>query len=685
MDKVILKNCVILITATLFLLFISVVSVKAQLPVPVLNCVSAEDDGSLSVSWSIPSGTFDGFRIFYKRTSDPFSNSADAINSISSIILPVTDAQSIGYEIYMVTINYGPPIVLSAESNHLRSMVLTVSNAGTGAGIARLDWNRIQAGNNGVFNIYRKELTGIFSPIGQSNSNFFTDTISSPYCSATDLYYRVEFSSGSCVANSSTASGSFSDDNVPDDPTLSFVTINAGIAEVNWTHSPTNDVKGYVIGVKEGANFNDHYTVGYTTLFQDNQNALPTYHDPCLEVVTYVIRAEDLCDNQSSGAINYQFPHNTILLTGETQSLCNRKATLTWNAYINMVPPVSEYSVMRTHNGSAPAEIANIAATADQQYSYIDTELLTPNDIYTYTIAAGNGDNSKISGSCTIQLVPDPEPFSLFEMDYLSVVNNDHIELFVSGEPPSLIDSVEIWRSSVDGSSVELLFTESWNGVSPVSISDASALVNEASYYYYVKALDACSFELGSTNISRSILLQIQDIGNDEYRLGWNAYEDWGADLLEYNVFRMADGVVEAGFPFMVPPSQLTFNDMAGNLVASRTTYYVEAVRNDDTRSRSNEVLLPADAEVIIPNAFRPGGISPLFKPRIKNIEQGSYLFAVYNRWGQLVYSTGNPLEGWNGQLNGAQASQDIYAWIVTFTDLTGKKSSKRGTVMLLR
>ncbi len=270
-------------------------------------------------------------------------------------------------------------------------------------------------------------------------------------------------------------------------------------------------------------------------------------------------------------------------------------------------------------------------------------------------------------------------------MDYLTVVDNDHIELFVNGEPSSLISTIEVRRSAVNGSSVELIMNEPWTGGSQITISDATAMVNESSYYYSVTAIDACGFELETSNISRSIYLQIEDQGNDQFRLSWNPYEDWGGSLLEYNIYRLADGVIEAGFPRSVPPSQLTFNDLAGDLVANRTTYYVEAIRNDDVASRSNEVLLPAESEVIIANAFRPTGITPTFKPRVKNIEPDSYLFVVYNRWGQLVFETKNPAEGWNGQFNGNEASRDIYAYIITFSDLAGNKKSKIGSVMVVR
>ncbi|MBK9356956.1 MAG: gliding motility-associated C-terminal domain-containing protein [Bacteroidales bacterium] len=671
------------------LLFFNGIEVKAQLPVPVMNCVSVEDDGSLSVNWSVTGSVpFDGFRIFYKPIGStlpvPYR---EYLNTFSSGVIPVLDGQTVGYEIFMMTFTDTPPQI-SLESNHLRSMMLTVSNAGTGSGIARLDWDRIQAGNNGVFNIYRKDNALApfpVTPIGQTNGLIFYDTITSPYCTATDIYYRVEFSSGGCVANTSVGSGSFFDDNLPEDPVLSLVTINtSGFAEISWENSPTMDVNGYIVGLKEGASFTDHFTLGYVTSFVDDQTALPTYQDPCSEMVTYVVRAEDLCTNQSSGAINYQFPHNTILLAGETTTLCDRKATLEWNAYKNMDPEVSSYKVYRSENGGPDTEIANIDAGSGD-FTFVDPELLTPGVQYTYQVAAVNSDVSKISRSCRVPLVPDPEPFTQFELDYVTVTDNDYIDLHINSNPPELISTIEVWRSAIDGSSVELLFNMPWDGFSPVSVSDESAEVNETSYFYSVSALDACGFPLGSTGISRSIFVQIEDIGNDRYRLSWNAYEDWGSSLLEYNIYRVADGVVEAGFPVSVPPGQLTFDDFAGNLVANRTTYYIEAVRNDNLTSRSNEVLLPADAEVVIANAFRPDGITPVFKPKVKNIEPGSYLFAIYNRWGQLVFSTNNPETGWNGLSYESEASQDIYAWILTFEDLTGKKVSKSGSVFLLR
>ncbi|NTW25852.1 MAG: hypothetical protein HGA37_14240, partial [Lentimicrobium sp.] len=49
------------------------------------------------------------------------------------------------------------------------------------------------------------------------------------------------------------------------------------------------------------------------------------------------------------------------------------------------------------------------------------------------------------------------------------------------------------------------------------------------------------------------------------------------------------------------------------------------------------------------------------------------------------VFETNDPTEGWNGQFKDREAIRDIYAWVISYTDLTGIKASKRGSVVLVR
>ena len=94
-------------------------------------------------------------------------------------------------------------------------------------------------------------------------------------------------------------------------------------------------------------------------------------------------------------------------------------------------------------------------------------------------------------------------------------------------------------------------------------------------------------------------------------------------------------------------------------------------------------------AQEQFPNAFTPNGdqnndrFQPLlYCPVMK------YHFQVYNRWGELMFESFNPSDGWDGIFNGVDAPSDVYAWVVEFQssyDKTGEMVRKRGSVSLLR
>jgi large repetitive protein len=74
-----------------------------------------------------------------------------------------------------------------------------------------------------------------------------------------------------------------------------------------------------------------------------------------------------------------------------------------------------------------------------------------------------------------------------------------------------------------------------------------------------------------------------------------------------------------------------------------------------------------------VPNAFSPNNplaAVQLLKPVGINLKQ--YSFEVYDRWGNLLWSTdkldtnGRPTEGWNGTYNGVQMQEGVYLWIAS-------------------
>ncbi len=90
---------------------------------------------------------------------------------------------------------------------------------------------------------------------------------------------------------------------------------------------------------------------------------------------------------------------------------------------------------------------------------------------------------------------------------------------------------------------------------------------------------------------------------------------------------------------------------------------------------------------VFVPNAFSPNndGKNDVLRPILAGIQRVDY-FHVYNRWGQLVFSSTNPgLNGWNGRLAGKEQSPDAYVWEVSALDYNGQAFIKKGVVLLIR
>jgi gliding motility-associated-like protein len=88
----------------------------------------------------------------------------------------------------------------------------------------------------------------------------------------------------------------------------------------------------------------------------------------------------------------------------------------------------------------------------------------------------------------------------------------------------------------------------------------------------------------------------------------------------------------------------------------------------------------------LVPTGFSPNkdGNNEIFKPIPIGIRSLDF-FRVYNRWGQLIYSTSQIGAGWDGTYSGAEQGAGTYVWYVSGTNYLGNKIEKKGTVILIR
>ncbi|MBL7698440.1 MAG: gliding motility-associated C-terminal domain-containing protein [Chitinophagaceae bacterium] len=87
-----------------------------------------------------------------------------------------------------------------------------------------------------------------------------------------------------------------------------------------------------------------------------------------------------------------------------------------------------------------------------------------------------------------------------------------------------------------------------------------------------------------------------------------------------------------------------------------------------------------------VPSAFSPNndGKNDEFKfiaVGMKSVD----LFQVFNRYGQLIYSSTEIMKGWDGKVFGITQSAGTYVWMIKGTDLSGLSYFRKGTVTLVR
>jgi len=121
--------------------------------------------------------------------------------------------------------------------------------------------------------------------------------------------------------------------------------------------------------------------------------------------------------------------------------------------------------------------------------------------------------------------------------------------------------------------------------------------------------------------------------------------------------------------------------------VSSDVTYHIIATTPAGCRGDGKlTVKVFKGPEIYMPTGFTPNGDgkNDKFKPFTVGITNLNY-FRVYNRWGQLIFSTAKLNDGWDGKVTGTEQPSSTYVWMVQGVARDGKVITKKGTVTLIR
>ena len=136
------------------------------------------------------------------------------------------------------------------------------------------------------------------------------------------------------------------------------------------------------------------------------------------------------------------------------------------------------------------------------------------------------------------------------------------------------------------------------------------------------------------------------------------------------------------GFTTNVHDFYHTFSNLAAQ------NYHVTLIVSNESGcvdSASIEIVVYPDIKIYIPNAFTPDvpGLNNVFKAYGEGFVE--FEMFIYNRWGQLFFSSNNIEIGWDGKYLNKDVVSGVYVYTVKYKDFLGKEFSKTGSLTLIR
>jgi len=91
------------------------------------------------------------------------------------------------------------------------------------------------------------------------------------------------------------------------------------------------------------------------------------------------------------------------------------------------------------------------------------------------------------------------------------------------------------------------------------------------------------------------------------------------------------------------------------------------------------------DPEVYVPNAFTPNGDGKNDALYVRGNNILKMYFAVYDRWGQLIFESNTQKKGWDGTYKGILLEPTVYAYYLDVECIGGARLKKSGNITLLK
>lgn len=704
---------------------------KERLAPPSIRCVSVLDNDKIRVEWLALDGVgydttniFEGMKLRYREAGSNNwlpSNNGTVPNTLTKSDTAWTftglNAQTRQYE-FQIGLEFFACGGNADTSSTAQSIFLSVSNTNNygdmiwnGTGISGLQNFEVSSDTNSS--------TGYNKPFRFSTPNTtYIDSSNTEACKNSVYYYvNRRDDLDECISQSNIADEFFEDNVTPDGQLLDYVTVSRtgdSTVFVRWSDKSAPDVDSLNFIIPSSTGYTFITGVPFGNSFNERSYSFPiTDFNPNDSISTVWVQAVDGCGNGGLPEFN---SYSTIFLKAYWNP-CDSLVELSWNPYTTFNNGEGvEYRIVYSDDLLDPFGPGNSISnskntTTDTTFDFkIEKDFPSGRDYHFYILASQTGSGASNfertrSNRVNIEVVFEGTPNYTYT-HYANVLDDNEVELQVypDASVSSTIGQYVIYRGQYKAELSPIGSVPITDVLGPTfRYNDYTANTNELSYFYKVVAENKCGGAVDTSNFGRTIHLKVE-VDNEALTntLKWNEYEEWDSTVAYYNVYRaMNNGGLE--LYEVVPPSEngnevVFVDDVYSEITAvGDFCYMVEAVQGpvttdfnindelDPAISRSNEACVIQEPLFYIPNAFSPRGVNRVFGPQGQFVNWSFYEMIIYNRWGELVYQTNDPTEGWDGKVNGKDPQIGSYVYTIRFIDAEGNERKRKGSVSIIQ
>ncbi|MDP2175449.1 MAG: gliding motility-associated C-terminal domain-containing protein [Bacteroidota bacterium] len=530
------------------------------------------------------------------------------------------------------------------------------------------------------FSLYgRDDILGLYQYLG-NYQNYALDNIQLKLKNLRNWEFYLVYNKA-CNGIDSVFSDTINIDNqAPFDSQIDSVSVDFATQKtiIGWTNNPSNDIKGYLVYYVTGTNAVIQNT--QQTNFLDNSSRNPTQN-----VLTYSIAAYDSCENTSLISQS----HSTILLN-RVYNECLKTISLSWTNYVGW--QVKEYQIFRRINAQNYELVGTVVSNINQ-FTY---NFNTFGDTYCFYIRAIKFDNTSSSSSNIVCVTTSPIIASQNSYVAKASVQNKHIELAFVTEMGTSVQNIIIYKAE-NNASFALWKTINTNG-GLIEINDSQVNVQRNTYSYYFTTQGPCNFIFDTSQIAKTILLDVVMNAPGDQDLKWSLYNRFIKNTERQEVLLGNSIDFNKSSPWNINAnlnetnSQYKDNSIFSNSF-SELCYCIRAIENNpnatftrkDT-SYSNIRCVTAEPIVYFPNAIQINGFNNIFKPKGLFLDTELSEVYIYNRWGELVFIINDINLGWDGtNIKGDFVQSDVYMYKAYITGINGDKLQFNGTITVLK